>query len=681
MKTTLKYFASFVLVASALMSCNKETLNPNENSDAKDYVKVTLGVDTKAAMTDEFGMVWEEGDVIQWRGTTGNVDYTLKKSDISEDGYSTTFSLAIPNIANETVKGVFRYNRNGNDEFAFTDAPKNNGSAALSNGILSVVQENAGEMNRTAIFLHSGTSNCVTFEQGTTEIKATIGIAGSIVRLLPYTTEYNEEIIESISLSSNSYISGTIAYDYAAGTYRGVNDVNWLKIKKYTVSLTNPMSLSGVDARDKSAGFYMSLPATNGENNQISGYTIVVNTDKARYTYETASDLVLNESTVKNIYLKLDESHRVSNDAILGALRYTGALADNQSYTFTSTGETVAYNYWYAQVQKTGESGWTTMEANPNVTNGDPDFYTNVKFEAIDDATGEIASWCTAKYRDNDTWVLVTTTDNTSSESRSATITITYDSVKGYIIEPESKTKVIKAVQLGLANLNPSISYDGTTTISSEAGQYIATLNLLVNGVPATDAEYETFASQYTISGTDCSVKRSGKTLTIGVAKNPTTSPREIRISVSANAGSDELVLTQEASAEATTLRFSYTFGAWQEGLNGTRFINYSKDGKTGEWLAVFYNLTKDGIAYTEALSEVDTKALVMQMLNITEQEYDNSFLKFRIDGYNGEVKLLVDIPANPTSEARSMSGYVWYADQSSYITEWRFSQDAGPAE
>ena len=321
------------------------------------------------------------------------------------------------------------------------------------------------------------------------------------------------------------------------------------------------------------------------------------------------------------------------------------------------------------------------MEANPNVTNGDPDFYTNVKFEAIDDATGKIASWCTAKYRDNDTWVLVTTTDNTSSESRSATITITYDSVKGYIIEPESKTKVIKAVQLGLANLSPSISYDGATTISSEAGQYTATLNLLVNGVAATDEEYETFASQYTISGTDCSVKRSGKTLTIGVAKNPTTSPREIRISVSANAGSDALVLTQEASAEATTLRFSYTFGAWQEGLNGTRFFNYSKAGNTGEWLAVFYNLTKDGLAYTEALSEADTKALVMQMLNITAEEYDNSFLKFRIDGYNGEVKLLVDTPANPTSEARSMSGYVWYADQSSYITEWRFSQDAGPAE
>lgn len=681
MKTMWKYFVSIVLVASTLISCNKELSIPDDETESDNLVTVTLGVNTKASMTDKLGMVWEAGDVIQWRGTTGNVEYTLQASDISEDGYSATFSLAIPNIANETVKGVFRYNRNGNDEFAFTDAPKNNGSSALSGAALSVVQDNAGEMNRTAIFLHSGTTNCVTLEKGSTEIKAAIGIAGSIVRLLPYTTDYNDEKIESISLSSDSYISGTIAYDYAKGTYRGVNDVNWLKIKKYTVSLTNPMSLAAVDAREKSAGFYMSLPATNGENNQIPSYTIVVNTDKARYTYESSSALVLIENTLKNIYLKLDKSHRISNDAIVGTLRYNGGLADNQSSTFTSAGGTNAYSYWYAQVQKTGETGWTIMEANPDVTNGDPDFYTNVKFKAIDDATGEVATWCTAQYRANDTWVIVTASENKSSESRSATITITYDSVKGYIIEENSKTKVIKAVQLGVTNLVPSIAYDGSTTISSEAGQYTATLNLLVNGVAATAEEYETYASQYTISGADCSVKRSGNTLTISVAKNPSTSPREIKISVSANGGSDDLVLTQEASAEATKLRFNYNFGAWQEGLNGTRNLSYSKNGITGEWLAVFYNLTKDGIAYTEALSDADTKALVMQMLNMTETEYDNSFIKFRIDGYNGEVKLLVDIPANPTSEPRSMSGYVWYADQSSYITEWKFYQDPGPAE
>ena len=40
-------------------------------------------------------------------------------------------------------------------------------------------------------------------------------VVGTIFRVIPYTSKYNDETIESVKLTSNTALVGTVAYDRA----------------------------------------------------------------------------------------------------------------------------------------------------------------------------------------------------------------------------------------------------------------------------------------------------------------------------------------------------------------------------------------------------------------------------------------------------------------------------------
>lgn len=797
---------ALITCAAGFVSCVKEDA-PKTDESKTIQVTVSLG-DAVKGFTDLEGIKWEVGDQIKYAGGVELTSQPLTAGQISADGHKASFTFDATLIAADRT-GWFVSTKCHSSNYTEVEY-----TLGKDNGNL-FTQDVAGEMNSRYLFLHSGTSTINITKDVTPSFK--MDIAGSIFRVIPYTTTYNDESVLSVKLMSSTKLVGTVAYDRGKGTYRGVNDVNWKTYDNVKATLGIAFSLEGVVDADHSKGIYLPVAATT-ESTPLNGYTYVVETDKAYYTFDAMDKtLAVGENVVKNVFLNLDKGVRSTES---GLLKYDGALTLTSIPAAGCTDQDAGY--WQASTSVDEGANWTVKINSENAA-----FYTGVQFSYKDAVTGEPVDWISVQYGGGDLCHWRVTAQPNEGAERSVVVTATYSNVNGYVVIG-SKTKELNITQAAVGSnkkltffggigdqtidatgvTNKSLGYCvikvdgvnaedwsgdshnedllyGNVTITPYvlgtgvgAGATVAdwltvgygkdsegnfnSTHILVTAQDNTEEErkalvycvyeapegyeYEdgkssvyrqfiitqkagltveaTFSNVYaeTVSAAGATITAAKLALTVdGAAQEDVAAALSTYgITVSADKGATASVASNgtvtltvpenkyknggvtytltvknnsgttlasatinqaEGTEEATVPCFSYSFGAWQEGLKGTRYMNYGKAGHTGEWLAVFYNLTKDGVAYTEALSDADAKALVMQMLKMTETEYDNSFVKFRIEGYNGEVKLLVDIPANPTSEARSISGYVWYPDQLSYITEYKFSQDPGQAE
>lgn len=124
-------------------------------------------------------------------------------------------------------------------------------------------QERAGEMALRRLFLHTGTS-LIRIEAGK-EPTLQMHICGSIIRPLVYTNTYNDEHVLSVELLSNSKIVGTVNYDRAAGTCRGVAEIDWKAYSNTKVTLAEPYVLDSVASADAAKGLYLPVAAGNYE--------------------------------------------------------------------------------------------------------------------------------------------------------------------------------------------------------------------------------------------------------------------------------------------------------------------------------------------------------------------------------------------------------------------------------
>ena len=312
-----KFMCSLIAVAlgaTVFFSCNKAEDKVSEGQQVT--VHLFLDKATHAAFEDATGLRWSAGDQIFWKatGTTSNCEYTLTAGDITGD-YEASFKTVIPGLSEADVTGWFKYNTHpnlGNDEAVFSDLsskPFKYGTPNLSGTTLTLHQEAPGVANPAIFSLQSsGASSSITpqtITKGTSEIVVDMKILGTVFRVLPYTTLYNDEVIEKVSFSSISTISGTVEYQ-PAGTYRAPF---WAGINKIIIELDSSMGLTSVTDKESSSGIYFSLPPTG---DAIEGYEYVVTTDKAEYIFASDKNLTVTNNVVKNIPLNLDKATRVT---------------------------------------------------------------------------------------------------------------------------------------------------------------------------------------------------------------------------------------------------------------------------------------------------------------------------------------------------------------------------------
>ncbi|MBO4434628.1 MAG: hypothetical protein J5769_04140 [Bacteroidales bacterium] len=681
MKKFFKYFMAVALGASALWACNKEVDEPQPSAGDTIKVRVNLGLDTKAQFADELGITWEAGDEIRFWGNTGSATATLAAGDIT-GGNRAVFDMEIPNVANESPKGVFQYHWSTRNtaEWDFGDVDnKVSPNATLAGGVLTVTQAEAGVMNKAFLFMQTtpGPDWGTTIPQasGTTaEVSLQMQITGSIFRVLPYTETYNDETVQSVTLYTNASqtLGGTVAYNYADGSYRDAQTINWLSYNKNVVNLATGFSLTGVTSREASKGIYFAVARTDSDAHKLNGYNILVTTDKAKYTFSTTKATAVHDNAVKNIFLKLENANeREDLTVVKGTYNFWGSIADGGTYNYNANAHTnEGLGYWVVSVLNTGESARTTIEASAH-----PEYYV-AQFTCIDDATGLAADWLTVGYRPNDTWWAANIQANTSATARSATVTATYpDNNNGYIVETGFKTRTIHINQKGYATILPVLSNLSASTIPAAGGSVTADIDLQIDGVAATAAEFDEYIGEVTLTAENGSVVRSGHQLTITAGPNPTTSARTVTATATANGGSDSVSATQEASATAATITFSYGFSGWQGGnLAFTRSYD-SEAHAAPDWMIVLTDLTISTTNSTPV--EADMPELLKYGFGLTQTEYDAlaEFVQFSYDIAAGETKIWFRGVTANTGDKRVFDKWFKTADLSADYVHVTISQ------
>ena len=369
----------------------------------------------------------------------------LTAEQITENGYKASFTFAESLIA-ENRTGWFysaKCHPTNDTEVEFT--------LGTDNGNL-FTQAEAGQMNSRYLFLHSGTGLIKITKDVVPEVK--MEIAGSIFRVIPYTTKYNDEKILSVKLSSKTNLVGTVSYDRGGKTYTGVTELNggngWKSYNFVKANLGTSFSLEGITSAKTSKGIYFAVAATP-KDKPLDGYKYEVETDKAKYVFDAMSTkLAVGNNVVKNVYLNLDKAVRETES---GLLKYSGAL---DLSTIPSDGcSDLDAGYWQASTSTDGGESWTVRINAENAA-----FYSSVKFSYADAKTGDPVDWISVVYGAGDLCHWMVTAEKNNGGERSVKVTATYSDVKGYVIQEESKTKEL-IIKQAAAGSNKKLTFFG----------------------------------------------------------------------------------------------------------------------------------------------------------------------------------------------------------------------------
>ncbi len=321
MKFKINKLIAVLAVASLGVACNKEQLQDEIPSSGNGTVQVVVSIDNGTrSFSDAEGVKWEVGDQIKYAGGVELTSKPLTDEQITDNGYKASFTFDKSLIAADRT-GWFCSTKCHPDNYTEVEF-----TLGKDNGNL-FTQAEAGQMNSRYLFLHSGTGVVNITKDVVPEVK--MEIAGSIFRVIPYTTKYNDEKILSVKLSSNTELVGTVSYDRGAGTYKGVNDINWRSYNFVKANLGTPFSLEGITSAETSKGIYFAVAATPA-GKPLNGYKYEVKTDKAKYVFDAMSTkLAVGNNVVKNVYLNLDKAtSRVEGAGSNKPLTFSGGIGD-----------------------------------------------------------------------------------------------------------------------------------------------------------------------------------------------------------------------------------------------------------------------------------------------------------------------------------------------------------------
>ena len=435
---------ALITCAAGFVSCVKEDA-PQTDESKTIQVTVSLG-DAVKGFTDLEGIKWEVGDQIKYAGGVELTSAALTAEQISADGHTASFTFDAKLIeADRTGWFVSTKCHPGNYTEVEYTLGKDNGNL--------FTQDVAGEMNSRYLFLHSGTSTINITKDVTPSFK--MDIAGSIFRVIPYTTKYNDEKVLSVKFESNDKVVGTVGYDRGAGTYKSVTEVNapngWKAYTFVKVDLGTAFSLNGVTSAENSNGIYLPVAATKADA-PLNGYKYIVETDKATYTFDAMDKtLAVGENVVKNVFLNLDKEGVRATES--GLLKYDGALTLTSIPAAGCTDQDAGY--WQASTSVDEGANWTVKINSENAA-----FYSGVQFSYKDAITEEPVDWISVEYGGGDLCHWRVTAQPNEGAERSVKVTATYPDVKGYVVIESSKTKELTITQAA-AGSNKKLTFFG----------------------------------------------------------------------------------------------------------------------------------------------------------------------------------------------------------------------------
>lgn len=474
MKKFNSIFLAAMGMAALTVSCKQEGLEPVAPEEGQTIkVEVSLGETLKGTFTDREGLRWEVGDKLRcsYKNASEALESEgLKSTDISSDGSVASFTFHSSVISQDRMVAFVSPNNHPSlgypMEVEFTLGDANNSSFS---------QENAGELTKRRLFLHSGLS-LIPVKEGVAP-KVKMDICGSIFRILPYTTNYSNEKVLSVKLSSKTNIVGTVEYDRANGTYKNVSEKNYASKNSTTVQLTNPLSLEGITSAETSKGLYLPIPASGSA--AYDGYKYEVKTDRAIYTFDAMDKkLTVSENAIKNVYLNLDKA--TTRTAEEGFVKYDGVF--NGLLIGKDEVKNKDLGYWQALVSSDGKDPWTVRLNAENAA-----FY-KPEFTCIDKATEKPATWISVRYYEGGDYChWYADVEKNAGEQRSADITATFSNVGNYVVMDGFKTKTITVTQksaatkdrvtIGSCSVQSEYSYDGEGFTKKDIGYSRLDLN------------------------------------------------------------------------------------------------------------------------------------------------------------------------------------------------------------
>lgn len=688
----MKKFNSILVAAMGMaaltVSCKQEGLEPVAPEEGQTIkVEVSLGETLKGIFTDSEGLRWEVGNQLKYAGGAVLTSSPLAAEDITDEGSVASFTFPAE-LTSVDRNGWFVSTNNhptNNDEVEYT--------LGVDGGNV-YTQDNAGEMNHRRLFLHSGLKT-MNIAKGQEKITVKMEICGTILRAMPYTTKYNKETVQSVSLESNSFIVGTVSYNRVAGSYKpiGENDytgdcINWKKYKNVIVNLGNAFSLSGVVDKEKSKGIYIPIAASY-KDFPYKGYKYVVTTDKAQYVFD-AMDKTLDagENVVKNVYLNLDKATR--QEHALGVLRYDAHL---ENVTVPASESADNYCGYSVAMTKEGEAAEVKRKGAEYYDL----YYKNVKFTCTDPDSKEPVDWVSVRYNTDNAHVLANVSANTGAE-RKALVTITYSDVRNYVIEETSKTKTFTITQKAAGSKSSvkawnswggnikevELPSEGCKSLTSQENKALGYVIVTVDGKELTSGyndadgvfartnficvdesafEKKDFAAS-NIDWLSCDYLRNEKGEILD---------RLWSITASANtSGSTRVGYIVYTFNEDPKYEYDYGVIAMKitqtSSLNATAsFVNASSEkvSKDGGVVKTTLSLTIDGTAQADVAKAIDDYGLTLETSSAVESHTIAA---------NGEVTL--NVKANATSAERKITLTLKYNKTVLATTE--FTQEAG---
>lgn len=663
-------------MAALIVSCKQEGLEPVAPEEGQTIkVEVSLGETLKGTFTDREGLRWEVGDQLRCffnnkKDPEPVVSEKLEQADISQDGSVASFKFHSSVISQDRMVAFVSPNNHPSIgypmEVEFTLGNADNSS---------FTQENAGELTKRRLFLHSGLS-LIPVKEGV-EPKVKMDICGSIFRILPYTSIYSNEKVLSVTLSSKTNIVGTVEYDRANGTYKNVSEKGYASKNSTTVQLTNPLSLEGVTSAETSKGLYLPIPASGSA--AYDGYKYEVKTDKAIYTFDAMDKkLTVFENTIMNVYLNLDKA--TTRTAEEGFIKYIGEF-----YGLLIGKDEVKnkdLGWWKALVSSDGKDPWTDRLNAENAA-----FYKPV-FTCIDKATGMPATWISVRYFEGGDYChWHADVEKNVGDQRSAEITATFSNVGNYKVSDEFKTKTITVTQesaatkdkvtIGSHDVKGAYNYDGEAVTRDDLGYTRLDLNGSTQekyGVGTVYAkthfvvvdETAHAAKDYSKTNVDwasCEWKNDGTVMTdcrwwLSLNANTTGKTRVAYVAlVFANDGE------YDYPAEPKVVKITQT-----SSLNATAsFVNASteKVSKDGGVVKTTLSLTIDGTAQADVAKAITDYGLTLETSSAVESHTIAA---------NGEVTL--NVKANATSAERKIT--LTLKHNTTVLATTEFTQEAG---
>lgn len=563
MKFNINKLLAVLAVASLGVACNKEQLQDKIPSSGNGTVQVVVSIDNGTrSFSDAEGVKWEVGDQIKYAGGVELTSEPLTDKQITENGYKASFTFD---------KSLIKADRTG--WFCSTKChPTNYTEVEFTLGTDNgnqFTQDEAGQMNSRYLFLHSGTGMVKITKDVVPEVN--MEIAGTIFRVIPYTTTYNDEQILSVKLSSNTKLVGTVSYDRGAGTYRGVNDINWKSYNYVKANLGTPFSLQGITSAETSKGIYFAVAATPA-NKPLEGYKYEVETDKAKYVFDamTENKLAVGNNVVKNVFLNLDKAtSRVEGAGSNKKLTLFGEIGDTTIDAVKVENKDLGYRA--IDVDGVHAEDWNGNSLN------EAELYGSVTITPYVLGTGvgagaTVADWLTVGYgkdsegKINSTHIFVTAQDNTGDERKSLVYCV-YKAPEGYEFadgQKEVHKQFIVTQKAGLT-VEAAFSEFPTGAVKAAGGTVTGKLSLTINGENQTDVT--TAISTYGLSlsadkGASASVDASGNVTVVIPANKYKNGGVTYTVSLKKNDGTvaASFVITQEeGTEEVTTVKYTYT--------------------------------------------------------------------------------------------------------------------------